>query len=441
MQSSISGARGIVGVDLTPETMLPILYAFDRYLPKGLIVIGTDTRPSGPSIRYFIGGILCLLGRDVLTVEICTTPSTAIATKAFGAAGGIIVTASHNPAQWNALKLLDGNGLFLPPEFWNIVNSGERIEPNWATFDHIGTGTRRADVCKTHVQLVLGLPFVDVALVRNMRYRIAYDGVEGAGPAIMIPLLRELGCDLVLTGHRMTGEFQHEPEPVPKNLGELSSLVKAHGSDIGLVTDPDADRLAIVDEHGVAIGEEFTFALAVQSILSMQPGDIVVNLSTSTMAEFIADKFCVDVYRTPVGEYWVSKKMLEIGAIAGGEGNGGLILPHVHPIRDAATAAALILTLMAKTEKKVSELVAELPQKYTLKEKLPLPHDFDALCEKVGTRFHPQSIDKSDGYWFKTATGFVHIRKSNTEPIMRVIIEADTEKTAGDYLKIITEII
>ncbi len=434
LRLSISGARGIVGENLTPDVLLRIVSAFSDYLGDGAILIGRDSRPSGKSIEHFVGGILSMLGRDVYFAGILPTPTIALCTKSNGAAGGIAITASHNPEQWNALKLLDSDGLFLSAEFWKSIDLNTIFEHRWARYDEIGSIAEHDGCVFEHIKKVIELPYVDVGAIRKAKFRVAYDGVGGAGPAVMIPLLRELGAEIVPIGHKMDGEFIHSPEPIPENLIMLSELVREHGADIGIATDPDADRLAIVDENGVPIGEEMTLALATEQILSHTPGDVVVNLSTSTVIDWIAQKYNVEVHRTPVGEYWVSKKMLEIGAVVGGEGNGGVIVPQMHPVRDAATAISSILTLLAHKEKTVSEVCAEFPAKTMLKTKFPFDSNFNILGEKILKEFSPNRIDNNDGVWFQIPDGFVHIRASNTEPVVRVIVEASDEKTAENFV-------
>ena len=434
LKLSISGARGIVGESLTPEFILRLISAFSQYIPDGSVVIGMDTRSSGRPIGYVAMGTLCLLGRDVICIGVVPTPTIALCTKRLNSAGGIAITASHNPARWNALKLIDSNGLFLPPDFWDVFKQEGFEKPHWASHDKIGSASRREKCENDHIERILSLPYVDVAKIKQMRFRVAYDGVGGAGPAVMIPLLRELGADIIPIGHLMDGNFIHEPEPIAENLTMLSELVRQHGADIGFATDPDADRLAIVDEKGSPIGEEMTLALALEQVLSQSPGDIVINLSTSMLIDWVAKKFGKRVFRTPVGEYEVSKKMLEIGAIAGGEGNGGFILPQMHPVRDAATAAALILSLIARREQKVSQVVKEFPQRAMIKRKIEFKEDFSILSQKIMDGFALSEFDEQDGVRFETECGFVHIRPSNTEPVVRIIIDADNDMNAEKIL-------
>ena len=441
LKLSISGARGIVGESLTPEIIMKIATAFSDYLDDGSILIGRDSRPSGKNIEHFVGGILSMIGRDVYLAGISPTPTVAVCTKHTDAAGGIAITASHNPEQWNALKLLNKDGLFLPASFWNGLNLNDNFERQWAKYDEIGDIEEYGGCVFTHIESVLKLPCIDISAIRKSKFVVAYDGVGGAGPAVMIPLLRELGSEVIPIGNRMDGNFIHPPEPVPQNLSMLSELVKEYNADVGFATDPDADRLAVVDENGVPIGEEMTLALAAEKVLSSEPSDVVVNLSTSTVIEEIAEKHGVRVHRTPVGEYFVSKKMLEIGAKVGGEGNGGVIVPDMHPVRDAATAAALILGLMAERNEKLSRIVDEFPKKAMIKTKFPFNKDFGLLQDKVFKKFSPAETNDIDGVWFKIGGGFVHIRMSNTEPVVRLIVESDDVKKTEVVIKEVEDVV
>jgi len=427
---SISGARGIIGKDLVPSFIERLICAFHRHIPQGSVLLGSDSRLSGEPIIQIAEGILRLLGRDVVRIGKLPTPTICLCTKELGAAGAIAVTASHNPIEWNGLKLIGPDGLFVAHDFWGKFAMDEPFFPEWVDSANIGRGTENSNCARIHLNRVLSLPYIEKDMIRERGFCIAYDGVGGAGPAVIIPFLKELDIEIVSIGEKLDGNFIHPPEPVPANLGLLSELVKSSGADIGFATDPDADRLAIVDENGNPIGEEFTLALAAYRILSQSAGDIVVNLSTSSLVEYVAQKFGGTVHRTPVGEYWVTKRILELRAEIGGEGNGGVIIPQMHPVRDSITAAALILTLMAKTGKKISELVMEFPQKIMLKDKIAFDGDFPLVAEKIIAEFEPAESNRSDGVWFRTGDGFMHIRQSNTEPIIRIIVEENSESEA-----------
>ncbi len=430
LRLSISGARGIVGEDITPCFLNDLLFAFHRFIPQGSVLLGSDTRGSGEPISHIIEGILRMLGRDVMYVGKLPTPTICLATKELGCAGGITVTASHNPARWNGIKLVGSDGLFLPNEFWDKFADSKFEKFDFVPYDKIGGKQLNYDCVQMHIEKILSLPFIDSFAIRKAKLRVAYDGVGGAGPSVMIPLFQKLGVEYGAIGIGMDGKFIHSPEPVPKNLDMLGDLVRHYNADIGFANDPDADRLAIVDENGKPIGEEFTIALAVYRVLSQKLSDVVVNLSTSTLVDFVADKFGAKVHRTPVGEYWVTRKILELGAEIGGEGNGGVIVPAVHPARDSFVAVSLICSLLAESGEKLSQIVAEFPQKYIMKDKVPFSGDFSKIANSILDEFSPDEKILTDGVWFRTDGGFIHIRPSNTEPIIRIIVEDSDEKTA-----------
>ncbi|MCD6594185.1 phosphoglucosamine mutase [bacterium] len=431
---SISGARGIVGEDINPCFLNDLLLAFHRFIPSGDVLLGGDTRSSGEPISHIIEGILRMLGRNIIFAGKLPTPTICLATKHFNCAGGIVVTASHNPARWNGIKLVGSDGLFLPHKFWQDFSDNKFDEPDFVPYDKIGGKQLNYDCARTHIEKVMSLPFVDPLAIRSANLRIAYDGVGGAGPAVMIQLFQILGVEYSAIGIGMDGNFIHSPEPIPENLDMLSDLVVHYGADIGFANDPDADRLAIVDENGKPIGEEFTLALAAYRMLSYEPSDVVVNLSTSTLIDFIAEKFGGKVHRTSVGEYWVTKKILELGAAIGGEGNGGVIVPDVHPARDSITAVSLICSLLAESGKKVSQIVAEFPKKYMVKDKIPFSGNFSKISDAILNDFSPDEKILTDGIWFRTDGGFVHIRPSNTEPVLRIIVEDSDEKIARNLV-------
>ncbi len=432
---SISGARGIVGESLTPIEILRIVSAFSQRLPKGKILIGRDPRPSGKAIEKLLEGYLRLLGRNVVLLGILPTPTIGLCVKHSGAAGGIAITASHNPEQWNALKLFNSEGMFLPVEFWNSVESGKFETPEYAIHSKVGETSSKTDCIQLHLERIFELPYVDVTAIKDSKFLVAYDGCGGAGPATILPMLSKLEVKTVAIGTAMDGNFIHEPEPTPRNLEMLSELVRTTGACLGLATDPDADRLALVDETGAPISEEYTLALAALHIFSEKRSDCVVNFSTSMMIDDIAKEHGVKVHRTRVGEYHVSKLMLEKNAIIGGEGNGGVIIPEMHPVRDATTAAAIILTLMAKTGKKVSELVSMLPKRFMFKKRMPFSGNFYNLERSILKYFSDRKVRYDDGVWVGYDSGFIHIRPSNTEPIIRFIVEDSDELNAKELIK------
>ncbi len=404
--------------------------AFLNMLPKGSIVIGRDTRPSGDDITEIAISRILRAGFDVIEVGIVPTPTVEIVTKNTDAVGGIIITASHNPPEYNGLKFLSEDGMFLKPE---AVERLLKIADSDETIAESARGKRQADITasKTHVQRIMDLPFIESA----DDIRVLYDANGGAGASVLPLLLKQMGCRQDTVGGELDGIFHHPPVPSPENLAEIAELVKKGGYDIGLTTDPDADRLALIDELGSPLSEELTLAIAIDFYLSMEKTPIVVNLSTSSLIEHIAQKHGVDVHRTQVGEINVSTRMAEIGSKIGGEGNGGVILPAVHPGRDAATGAALVLCAMKKWNRKLSEIVADYPERYIVKTQLELPSGkFDIDEDTLKGSLSPTSINHDDGLWMGFGDGFLHIRASNTEPILRIIAESSTEEEAKNLI-------
>jgi len=429
LKLSISGARGIVGESLTPDVLESVLRAYANFVSKGKILLGRDTRPSGEAIKNFVAGYLMLTGFDVVDCGLLPTPTLALCVKHSEACGGIAITASHNPPEWNALKLFDSNGLYLPMEFWSgISEHGDKVE--FADYEHVGKLARCEDCVEKHIEKVLGLPYVDVDAIRAREFFVAYDGVGGVAPKAVLELLSRFGAKVVAVGTAMDGVFLHDPEPKPENLSQLSELVRTVGADIGFATDPDGDRLTLVDEKGAPLSEELTLVLAAWQFLENERSDIVVNLSTSTLTDWLSGKFGVRVHRAPVGEFWVSKKMLELGAKIGGEGNGGVIVLDVHPVRDSLTAAALILSLLARTGKRLSEIVSSLPRMFMVKSKVTFSGDFKRVSDEIVNRFPHKTENFDDGVWLGLEHGFLHVRQSNTEPVVRIIAESTEESEA-----------
>ena len=427
LKESISGVRGVVGEGLTPEVLINYCGAFSATLSDGPIVVGRDSRPSGEAISRVVCGALQLAGRDVVDIGIQTTPTVELYTELIGAAGGVIVTASHNPAQWNALKFIEKGGLFLSVEGFARLLSKKEEAAKWARFDRIGKRETATDAAARHIDEILRLNWLDAAAIRDAHLRVVVDANGGTGGIVLLPLLEKLGCEVFPIACEPDGNFRHEPEPIPKNLASLEEAVKKHSADIGLATDPDADRLALVDESGHAIGEEYTLAIGAAEVLDFVPGAVVVNLSTSAMIEVLG----APVLRTPVGEINVSRKMLEIGSPVGGEGNGGLIVPECHAGRDGSLAAAVILHRMARTGKSLSKLAAEFPKLHIVKTKVASTAPLDETCYKrLIKKLAPKSVDTTDGIRMTVEGGWVHVRASNTEPVIRIIAEAQTEYDA-----------
>ncbi|MBF0430185.1 MAG: phosphoglucosamine mutase [Fibrobacteria bacterium] len=443
LMRSISGIRGIVGESLTPPILLNYLNAFLQVTKASKVVIGRDTRVSGPMVESLIIQGCIASGVEPIILGISSTPTVEMMVTELKADGGIIITASHNPVEWNALKFLNNQGVFLKEakiqELFALVD-----EEKFKWVDYKKASSIKEVKAKSgdsfHVEKILDLDCINTNLIRGKKYKVAYDAVNGAGSLIVPMLLKKLGCEIVEINTEPTGIFAHNAEPVPESLGQLSKTVKDHNCDIGFATDPDADRLAIVSDKGEAIGEEYTLVLATQLILNKEKGPITVNLSTSRMNEDIAKKYGVRCYRAKVGEINVSEAMMENKSIIGGEGNGGVILPKLHYGRDGILAVAMILQLMAEEDKSLSELVKEIPaytiekQKVSIEDK-PINKVFGRLMAK----FQDIPVNEQDGIRFDWGDRWVHIRASNTEPVIRIIAEAPSAVEAKDLCAQIAE--
>jgi phosphomannomutase len=445
---SVSGMRGVVGENLTPLVAAEYGCAFGTFLRSNLeigsgpltICIGRDSRISGPMLTAAVTAGLCAVGIDVIDLGLVPTPSVGIMVRHLGCAGGVIVTASHNPIPYNGIKLLLGNGM-APP----VATANEIRRTHWDRHFHLvasercGTIRYNSETERVHVEKVLAI--IEAERIAGRHYRVVLDSVNGAGGPITKILLAELGCDVVAVNDEPTGIFAHEPEPTAANLTGLCWRVKQERADLGLAQDPDADRLAIVDENGVYIGEEYTLALAALQVFSKRTGPAAANLSTSRMIDDIARRFGGSVLRTPVGEANVANAMVEHDCVIGGEGNGGVIDLRVGPIRDSLVGIALVLQLLAETGKTVSQLVAEIGGYSMHKDKFAADAEqARRIQEEALARFDEATINVSDGLRLDFPDGWIHLRTSNTEPVMRLIVEAKDEPTARRYLGAIAEI-
>jgi phosphomannomutase len=436
---SVSGIRGVVGEALTADVVSHYAARLGTWLPPGPVVFGRDSRPSGPALRPAVLAALVGVGREVIDLGIVPTPTVQVEVERRHAAGGIALTASHNPVEWNALKLIGGDGRFLTATTGRaFLDAAATMTPAWKRWDALGHVVEVADPLAGHLELILGLDFLPVADIRARGFRVALDAVHGAGGAIGRRLLEALGCRFDILFEEPTGLFPRVAEPLAENLGILCGHVAGAargvgtapgaggGYDIGLAFDPDVDRLSLVDETGRALGEEYTLALAARFVLERKQGPAVTNLSTSAMIDAVAARLGRTVLRTPVGEANVVEEMARSGAPIGGEGNGGVILPAVHLGRDAPVGVALILGLMAATGKKLSELAAELPTMAMVKARreLATPPDLALLEGPLGAALPGGILDRRDGLRVSRDGEWIHVRKSGTEPIVRVIAEA-----------------
>lgn len=435
---SVSGVRGRVGEGLTPEVIARFAAAFGAYAlrrgPGKTVVLGRDSRVSGPMFARAATAALQSVGCDVVDVGIAPTPTVQLAVEDLHAAGGLAVTASHNPIEWNALKFIGPTGMFLDGEEGAEMRSFLEGEIPRALWSDLGQWRTDDGAVQRHLDRILAIPFLNVDAIRARRFHVALDCVRGAGGTMFPLLLEALGCTVTAINMETDGLFPREPEPVAENLKELEELVRASGADIGLATDPDVDRLSLVSGEGRAIGEDYTLALASTLVVRHRPGPLVTNLSTSRLMDDVADRAGVPLVRAAVGEINVARRMQTEGATIGGEGNGGVILPDVHLTRDAPVAAALILQLLAETGQPLHELAAELGRYEIVKEKVPRPSQpLDAVYDALAKQFPDAEADRQDGLRLSWAADkkWAHLRPSGTEPIVRIICEAPTRADAS----------
>ncbi len=423
---SVAGARGIVGRTIDADVVTRLTLAYASILPKGPVVVGRDTRPSGESFAYSVIGAVTATGRDVIDVGIATTPTVELATERSDAVAGIIVTASHNPIQWNALKFLDHRGIFISKDAGGKLHAAfEAGAFEFADGTRTGKIVDHPGAAQEHIEAILGLDLLTVDKIRSRRFTVALDCINGAGSVIAPRLLETLGVRVIPLNCADDGNFYRDPEPRPDNLGDLAEAVRQSGADLGFATDPDADRLALVTGSGTAISEEYTLALACDHVLSRRKGPVVVNLSTSAWIDHVAKVHGVPVLRTPVGEAHVVDRMLREKAVIGGEGNGGVILPALHPGRDAMLGMALILQFLADRNQTLDEAIGGYPPLVITKNKVERRGTFSpGRISDALRRENPVTIDTQDGVKATFADGWIHLRVSNTEGIVRVIAEA-----------------
>lgn len=427
---SVSGLRGIVGESLTPEVAIRYTAAFAEELPPGPVVVTRDGRHTGELLEGAVQSALLAMGRDCRGAGVAATPTTGVLVRTLNAAGGIQISASHNPPEYNGIKLFDSHGRVIPAVAGQRVIDGfRRGHPRWRMFDELGVCAPVEDTTSAHRDLVLAT--CDVERIKRRKFRVLLDANHGAGSVLAKPLLEMLGCEIMILGSRPDGMFAHPPEPTAENLATVLAKVREWRADIGFCQDPDADRLALIDEVGTYIGEEFTLALVANHVLQQTPGPVVTNCSTSRMTQDLAEKYGVPFFRSKVGEAHVVDLMLKENAVLGGEGNGGVIDPRVGLVRDSFVGMALVLDAMASRDLSLSALVAELPQYAIHKAKVSLAADkvaasFDAL----EAHFAEAAADRLDGLRLDWADKWLLVRGSNTEPIVRIFAEAPTASEA-----------
>ena len=442
---SISGIRGTIGGEmgenLTPIDIVKFTTAYTRFIAsknegKRLrIVVGRDARLSGEMVNDIIEGTLLGCGADVINVGLCTTPGTEMAVITHKADGGIIITASHNPKQWNALKLLNEKGEFLnDKEGKQVLALAEQEDFLFPEIDSIGKVILREDFNPTHIEQVLSMRLVDVEKVKARKFKVVVDAVNSIGGVVIPALLRKLGCEVVELNCEPNGHFAHNPEPIPQNLTEITEVVRREKADLGVVVDPDVDRLALVNEDGTMFGEEYTLVAVADYILSREKGNTVSNLSSSRALSDITVAHGGEYSASAVGEVNVTTKMKEVGAIIGGEGNGGVIYPELHYGRDALVGVALFLTYLAEQGVTMTELRKRYPAYYASKNKIELTPaiDVDKVLREIKERYATERVNDIDGVKIDFAESWVHLRKSNTEPIIRIYTEAKSEAEADE---------
>jgi len=431
----ISGARGIVGSSMTPELAQHYGHAFAAFLGDGKLVIGGDSRTSHDVLKSAAMAGAMAAGCDCIDIGICPTPTVGMTVKDHKAKGAIAITASHNPVEWNGIKLFNNKGEFLTPaQYAQFRKVLDRKNLPLADWKKVGSASVDNEAISRHIERVLKLDLLNLQRIKRRRFKVVIDCVNGAGSIAGPKLLSELGCHVLAINSIPNGRFGRKPEPLPQNLTQLKRRVKSEKADIGFALDPDADRLAIVSEEGKAIGEEHTLALALAAVLAVEPGNVVVNVSTSKMCEDVATQFGCSIYRSKVGEANVVELMRSKRAVAGGEGNGGVIMPKSHYGRDSLVGMALVLEHLANMKTTVSNAIKEYPNYVLVKDKGTLTSDFGVKLEKLKRKLDDKKINELDGIRIDYPDSWVQIRKSNTEPIYRIFAEAGTSRKAKELI-------
>ncbi len=451
---SISGIRGTIGGQagdtLNPLDIVKFTSAYATFIRRSgqcesnKIVVGRDARISGSMVRQVVCGTLMGMGYDVIDIGLATTPTTELAVRMSGAEGGIIITASHNPRHWNALKLLNHEGEFLTAaDGQAVLEIAEREDFSYADVDHLGSYTLDDSYNQRHIDSVLALSLVDVEAVKKARFRVVVDAINSVGALILPGLLRALGVEYTLLNGEPNGDFAHNPEPLEKNLSGIMTEMSKGGYDLGIVVDPDVDRLAFIQEDGKMFGEEYTLVSVADYVLSHTPGNTVSNLSSTRGLRDVTQRHGGEYFAAAVGEVNVTTKMKAVNAVIGGEGNGGVIYPESHYGRDALVGIALFLSSLAQKGCKASELRASFPNYYIAKNRIDLTPstDVDAILRKVKEMYSDEQVTDIDGVKIDFPDKWVHLRKSNTEPIIRVYSEAATMEEADALGKKLMQVV
>lgn len=445
---SISGIRGTIGGktgdNLTPVDIVKFTAAFGTLLLKQnssskTIVVGRDGRISGGMVKGLVISTLNSLGFDVTDLDYSTTPTVEMAVVFEKAAGGIILTASHNPKEWNALKLLNGKGEFISSEEGQqVLEIAAKEEFDFVPVDKLGGVINGGDVLQKHIDAILNYDLVDAAAIKKAKFKVVVDAVNSTGAIAVPAMLKALGVkDIVVLNEEVTGRFAHNPEPLPEHLTELSSEVLRHGASLGIAVDPDVDRLCFVCEDGSMFGEEYTLVAVADYVLSRRKGNTVSNMSSTRALRDVTEKHGGTYYPSAVGEVNVVNKMKAVNAVIGGEGNGGIIVPDLHYGRDALIGIALFLTHLAQSKKSIKQLRNTYPDYFMSKNKITLENSVDVkgVFEKIKTKYKNQPINSEDGLKIEFDTDWVHLRTSNTEPIIRIYAESNFETTADNIAK------
>ncbi len=452
---SISGIRGTIGGKpgdtLSPLDVVKFTAAFGSWLVENTgnrkVVIGRDGRISGPLVSGLVVNTLNALGIDVVDLGLSTTPTVAIAVPLEKAAGGIIITASHNPKEWNALKLLNSSGEFISAEDGSaVLEKAAKDNFVFSAVDKLGDHIQDNSYLRIHIDAICHLDLVDAAGIKKKKFKIVVDTVNSTGALYVPELLKVLGvkeADIVVLNGEINGKFAHNPEPIPENLSQLANEVNKSGADLGIAVDPDVDRLVIICEDGSMFGEEYTLVAVADYLLGKRPGNTVSNMSSSKALKDVTVRHGGTYYPSAVGEVNVVKKMKEVNAVIGGEGNGGIILPDLHYGRDALVGIALFLTYLAETGKSVKQLRGTYPDYFISKNKIELQNgvDLKSILERIKTKYKSNPVNTEDGLRIEFDNDWVHLRSSNTEPIIRIIAESNFETTANNIaLRLIHDI-
>ena len=452
---SISGIRGTIGGPtgdtLNPLDIVKFTTAYATFMKRGAkgegrnkIVVGRDARISGDMVRNVVCGTLMGMGLDVIDIDLATTPTTELAVRWTGALGGIIITASHNPRQWNALKLLNGEGEFLTKDDGNeVLSIAEKEDFDYADVDSLGSYTRDDSFNQRHIESVLDLKLADVDAIRNAKFKVCVDAINSVGGIILPDLLKALGVEYTILNSTANGDFAHNPEPLEKNLQGIMDETRSGKYDLGIVVDPDVDRLAFICENGEMFGEEYTLVSVADYVLQHTPGNTVSNLSSTRALRDVTERHGGTYTAAAEGEVNVTTKMKEVGAVIGGEGNGGVIYPESHYGRDALVGIALFLSSLAHKKCTASQLRATFPNYFIAKNRIDLTPstDIDAILEKVKEMYASEKITDIDGVKIDFPDKWVHLRKSNTEPIIRVYSEAATMEEADALGKKLMQVV